>query len=62
MPTPDILRRSLLDAPVKSLSDALRRAEPLGELAKDALLSREQAQEIVEKALKLSKADAVRSR
>jgi predicted Zn-dependent protease len=59
MPTPDILRRSLLNAPVQSLADALRRAEPLGELAKDALLTREQAQEIVEKALKLSKADAV---
>jgi predicted Zn-dependent protease len=59
MPTPDILRRSLLNAPVQSLTDALRRAEPLGELAKDALLTREQAQEIVEKALKLSKADAV---
>jgi predicted Zn-dependent protease len=59
MPTPDILRRSLLNAPVQSLADAVRRAEPLGELARDALLTREQAQEIVEKALKLSKADAV---
>ena len=59
MPTPDIMRRSLLNAPVRSLAESLRRAEPLGELAKDALLSREQAQAMVEKAVKLSKADAI---
>jgi predicted Zn-dependent protease len=59
MPTPDILRRSLLNAPVRSLAESLRRGEPLGDLAKDALLSRDQAQAIVEKALKLSKADSV---
>src|SRR5690349_4459761 len=54
-----IARRNLLNAPARSLAEALRRDEPLGGLAQDALLSRDQAQAIVEKAIKLSKADAI---
>jgi predicted Zn-dependent protease len=46
MPTSPIARRSL-------------RGTPLGDLANDALLTREQAQAIVEKAVKMSKADEI---
>ena len=45
----------------RSLSEDIRRGVPLGEstAAKDALLTREEAQALIEKAVKLSKADAI---
>jgi predicted Zn-dependent protease len=54
MPTGNLNRR-------EALSAAVRRGAPLIETsdAKDALLTREQAQAIVEKAVKLSKADSI---